>query len=123
MTFTLLGPIYAKGNRRRLVPNQRTGKTHSIKSREAEAMVASYVLQLRVAWRNRPPLTEPVRLTATLYYQHPNCDLDESLVMDCLQQAGVLTNDRLIKEKHVVWRLDRARPRTECTVEPLEVHP
>lgn len=57
--------------------------------------------------------------TATLYYASRRPDLDESLVMDCLQGV-VYKNDRQIKVKHIYWGLDKANPRCEIIIEPLQ---
>lgn len=59
---------------------------------------------------------EDVSFTATIYYASRRPDLDESLILDVLQKAGVYKNDRLVKEKHVYWALDRTNPRAEIMV-------
>ena len=56
-------------------------------------------------------------MTSTIYYASRRPDLDESLIMDGLQKAGILKNDRQIKEKHIYNRIDKVRPRAE-----IEIH-
>lgn len=65
-------------------------------------------------------MDKDVGLEATIYYASRRPDLDESLLMDILQKAGVYTNDRLIKEKHIFWGLDKTNPRVEFTVWTLD---
>lgn len=72
------------------------------------------------------PIEGDVALIATIYYPSLRQDLDESLVMDVLQQHknkagnvwfnGVYVNDRQIKAKIVLHKLDRDNPRVEFTV-------
>ena len=46
-----------------------------------------------------------------IYYASRRPDLDESLILDCMQNY-VYYNDRQVKEKHIYWGLDKERPRT-----------
>jgi Holliday junction resolvase RusA-like endonuclease len=48
-----------------------------------------------------------------IFYASRRPDLDESLIMDALQAALVIGNDRQIKAKVVLWGLDRKNPRSE----------
>mgnify|MGYP003574922169 FL=1 len=76
----------------------------------------------------------PVRVTLRIFYASERPDLDESVVLDVLQdrrarnpitgkrevvQRGVYRNDRQVREKHVFHRIDRANPRTEIEIETL----
>jgi hypothetical protein len=97
----------------------------------------------RDALRQIPPaarvqLEGPVRVTLRIFYSSQRPDLDESVVLDVLQdryetvklpgnqkrrdlvQKGVYGNDRQVREKHVFHSIDRANPRAEIEVEPLE---
>src|SRR5690606_37803242 len=93
----------------------------------------------RDALRQIPPaarrrLEGPVRMTIRIWYASERPDLDESLILDVLQdrwqrnkatgervlvQAGVYRNDRCVREKHVYHAIDRANPRAEIEIEPL----
>lgn len=121
MRFVLLGQPCAKGNSRRILRAGRgpTARPFLAKSAEANAMVKDYVMQLRAQRRGAPTLTGPVRLVATIYYGSRRPDLDESLVMDALEEAGVIANDRQIEEKVIAKRIDKDNPRTECEVVAL----
>lgn len=72
--------------------------------------------QLKKLIGRNTPMSSDVALEATIYYASRRPDLDESLLMDILQKAGVYTNDRLIKEKHIFWGLDKDNPRVEFNV-------
>ena len=65
------------------------------------------------------PFTCDVVVRAVLYYRDRRSDLDESLLLDCMQKR-IYVNDRQVKEKHIWWRLHRRRPRCEVLLEPLE---
>ncbi len=72
----------------------------------------------------------------TIYYASERPDLDESLILDVLQdrfgksprkglprpmvQKGVYRNDRQVRWKDIRWAKDRANPRTEILVEPMQ---
>lgn len=61
-------------------------------------------------------LTGDLRVTMRIYYASRRPDLDESLILDLMQDL-IYENDRQVKEKHVYWGLDPERPRTELLVE------
>ena len=58
-----------------------------------------------------PLLEEDLSVTMTIYYSSRRPDLDESVVLDAMQNF-IYKNDRQVKEKHIYWGLDRERPRT-----------
>ncbi|HKT99502.1 MAG TPA: hypothetical protein VJS30_23695 [Paraburkholderia sp.] len=104
----------------------------SIKSEAARAYEAAALPQIPVACREW--LTGPVCVTMSIFYASERPDLDESVVLDVLQdqwakarkgrprtllQEGVYRNDRQIWEKHIRKRIDRQNPRAEIAVEPL----
>lgn len=60
-----------------------------------------------------------LKFIATIYYASRRSDLDESLVLDLLQDYAY-KNDRQVKEKHVKWGLDRSDPRVEIRVEEMK---
>ena len=53
-----------------------------------------------------------------IFYASRKPDLDESLILDCLQ-GRIYRNDRQVKEKHIRWGLDPNNPRTIITVRVL----
>lgn len=115
---SIVGKVVSKANSRRAT---RSGLF--IKSADGLAFE-------RMALEQIPPDLNPfkgdVALFATIYYPSLRQDLDESLVMDVLQERrdrnkqvifnGVYVNDRQIKAKIILHVLDRENPRVEFTV-------
>lgn len=62
-----------------------------------------------------PLLTEDVAVWIKIWYASRRPDLDESLVLDLLQ-GKVYANDRQVKEKHILWDLDKDNPRAAIMV-------
>lgn len=129
IAFTIHGEPASKANSRQIVTiGARPAVIKSKKARDYE----------RDALRQIPPaarqmLVGPVRVTLRIYYASERPDLDESVVLDVLQarfngkgeqrkmvQPGVYVNDRQVREKHVFHRIDRANPRAEIVVEPMQ---
>ena len=112
-SFTIYGQPCSKANSRRLV---RFGnKPAFIKSAVALEYEKNFKLQCPV---RDNLLTEDVVVTITIYYQSRRPDLDESVILDCMQDF-IYKNDRQVKEKHIFWGLDKDNPRAEITVEEL----
>ena len=66
------------------------------------------------------PLMEgDLSVTMTIYYKTRRPDLDESVVLDCMQ-GYIFKNDRQVKEKHVYHGLDKTNPRCEISVSSCE---
>jgi len=130
--FIILGEPASKANSRQIVV--RGGRPASIKSEKALNFEANALKQIPPVARQQ--LTCPVRVTLRIFYASERPDLDESIVLDVLQdryatykagdkklrklvQRGVYVNDRQVREKHVFHAIDRTNPRTEVTIEPL----
>jgi Holliday junction resolvase RusA-like endonuclease len=64
-------------------------------------------------------LERPLRAIVSVFYPSRKSDLDCALLYDCLQTAGVVTNDRHIIEKHEFGHVDKDNPRVEIIVEEL----
>ena len=79
--FTLYGQAYSKANSRRMVVLN--GRAASIKSKEALAFERDALRQVPPAARQR--IEGPVRVTLWMWYASERPDLDESLVLDVLQ--------------------------------------
>jgi Holliday junction resolvase RusA-like endonuclease len=128
--LTILGQPCSKANSRQIVRIK--DRPASIKSPEARAYERGALMQIPPAARVR--MEGPVRVTLRLYYASERPDLDESIVLDVLQdrwdranatsdralvQAGVYRNDRQVREKHVYHGIDKRNPRAEVMVEPM----
>lgn len=129
--LVILGQPCSKANSRQIVTIK--GRPTPIKSKEALAYERDALRQIPPAARQR--LEGPVRLTIRIWYASERPDLDESLLLDVLQdryatdkhtkervlvQAGVYRNDRQVRERHVYHGIDRANPRAEVIVEPMQ---
>ncbi len=132
IAFTILGEPASKANSRELVTvgSEDARRVLFIKSQKARAYESDALRQIPSAARVR--LEGPVRITLQIFYASERPDLDESIVLDVLQdrwkrdkttgyrhliQRGVYRNDRQVREKHVFWALDRKNPRTSVEVE------
>jgi hypothetical protein len=109
----VLGHLPSMKNHRQIV--QHGDRKMVIKSDDALDYVRGFLLQVR---RPPAPYLGPVMLEADIYYRNKACDLDESLLMDCIQVgsvknrgAGIIKNDNQIKAKIVRWHFDDKRPR------------
>jgi Holliday junction resolvase RusA-like endonuclease len=133
IAFTILGEPASKANSRKIVTIG--GRPSTIKSEKARNYEADAVKQIPPRFRLQ--IAGPVRVTLRIFYASQRPDLDESVVLDVLQdryktvgkgeqkhrelvQKGVYVNDRQVREKHVFHGIDRANPRTEVLVEPIE---
>ena len=133
--FTIFGQPCSKANSRRLVhiPDGQGGKRASfVKSRDALDYEREALRQIPPVYRRQ--LEGPVRVTIRIFYETERPDLDESIVLDVLQdryarsketgervlvQKGVIKNDRQVREKHIFHHIDRREPRAEIEVEPI----
>ena len=134
--LTILGEPASKANSREMATIGRgdTRRTILRKSDKALGYETDALRQIPPAARQR--LEGPLRVTLRIWYASERPDLDESLILDVLQdrwkrvketgqrvllQSGVYRNDRQVREKHVFWALDKANPRTEVEIEPLAI--
>jgi len=121
--FTVLGEPASKANNRQIVTiNNHPAVIKSLKARNYEKTFAYQCPKLN------PPVEFDLRVTITIYYASRRPDLDEAVILDCMQakykkgvliRGGVYKNDRQVKEKHIYWALDKDNPRAEILVEEL----
>lgn len=129
--FVILGQPASKANSRQIVTI--ADRPQVIKSKEARAYEEMALRQ--VPPRARVRLEGPVSITLRIFYASERPDLDESVVLDVLQdrwkkvketgervllQPGVYRNDRQVREKHVFHGIDKRNPRTEVRIVPLQ---
>ena len=89
----------------------------SFKNPEAQRYVKDFLKQIPGNLQVR--YDTPVRLTAFIFYKTKRPDLDESLLMDCLESSSIITNDRLIWDKQILKYFDKHIPRVKFYVEKL----
>lgn len=114
VSFVVYGEPASKANSRQLV--HLNGRPAFIKSAKARAYERDFQLQCK---RIDPLMSEDVSVDITIYYATRRPDLDESVILDCMQ-GFIYENDRQVKEKHIYHRLDKANPRAEITVKLLK---
>ncbi|OLL27599.1 crossover junction endodeoxyribonuclease RuvA [Burkholderia sp. SRS-W-2-2016] len=141
LAFTILGEPASKANSREIGTLRFRDETGRVRTRPTVRKSDKALAFERFALRQIPPrcrvqLTGPVRVTLRIFYASERPDLDESVVLDVLQnryatvkvggmkvrelvQRGVYANDRQVREKHVYHGIDHANPRTEIVIEPL----
>jgi hypothetical protein len=120
----IAGAIHGKmgslKNRRRLVKIH--GRIIPIKEQSAMDFQTLFDLLCNIARGQnllpREPITQPVSINATVYYQNPRSDLDIETLCDALQQSDVIQNDNQIYEKHLIKRIDKENPRVIFTLSP-----
>lgn len=117
LSLKIFGEPASKANSRRAV--MVNGKSMFIKSAKALSYAKSFKQQAVV-----PPLlkfiSEDVAVVIRIWYASRRPDLDESLILDLLQDVAYL-NDRQVKEKHIYWMgVDRDSPRCEIEVSPIQ---
>lgn len=98
--------LIKRGVRRFLVP-----------SKAATTWKAGMVAQLQAAWR-AAPITDLLAVTLHVYRARNTGDTDNFAkpVLDAMQAAGVLCDDKIVTELHLYRTLDRTRPRVVITL-------
>jgi hypothetical protein len=142
LAFTIFGEAASKANSRelvtRVVRDPVTNVPHKrpmfIKSEKARNFEASALKQIPPKCRVR--LEGPVFVRLTMFYASERPDLDEAVVLDILQdryakvpgtakkarvQNGCYRNDRQVRGKLVLHRIDRANPRIEVRIWPMQM--
>ncbi len=113
-TATIYGEPASKANARNIV--RIGGKIRVIKSKKALSYLKTFAQQCPV----RDNLfTDDVAVGIRIYYASRRPDLDESLILDALQNYAY-KNDRQVKAKYILHSLDKENPRTQIIVAPME---
>lgn len=110
---TILGEPASKANSREMAHRKSKKGTlylAPIKSAKARSYVEHALYQLKPL-RPKEPIGEDVELICHIWYADRRSDLDESLIMDLLQKAEIIVNDRQIRSKHIYGYVDKHRPR------------
>lgn len=106
----VMGEPASKANSRKIV--KFGARMASIKSKKALDYTKAFALQAPTI---DPLIDTDVLLYIKIYYASRRPDLDESLIMDCLQ-GKAFSNDRQVKAKLILHGLDRENPRAEIRV-------
>jgi len=113
-TLIIYGEPASKANSRKIVNfGKRFASIKSDKARNYEKEFAKQCPTLENIIEN------DVKVELIVYYASRRPDLDESVILDCMQ-GKIYVNDRQVKQKIVYWGLDRDTPRTHIRVSTLE---
>lgn len=117
--FVVSGTLVSLKNRRRQFKSRKTGKMFSAKSSDAERYMQDFCRQVPANIRGLKlgSLEEPLRATIRAFYPSRRSDLDVTLLLDCLQVAEVIRNDRDIIEQHLYAEVDALNPRVEIELQ------
>lgn len=112
-SFTVQGEPASKANSRKIVL---FGKRPAlIKSEKARKYVKQFEAQCEVL---DDLFVGDVGVEMTIYYCTRRPDLDESVILDCMEKH-IYKNDRQVKEKIIRHGLDKENPRAEIRVYEL----
>ena len=109
--FIIHGEPASKANSRKLVTIK--GRPAFIKSEKARKYVKQFEEQCPQMGDSM--FLDDVEVEMTVFYASRRPDLDESVILDCMQ-GFIYKNDRQVKRKIVTWGLDKKNPRSEITV-------
>lgn len=102
-------------NSRQIVRNPKTGSPMVIKSKKARDYADDFLAQVK----RQKPLEGDIRIDATIYYASKLSDLDVAYLMDLMQKAGLIDNDRQVVEIHAYKEFDKKNPRVEFEIEEV----
>jgi Holliday junction resolvase RusA-like endonuclease len=134
--FVIYGEPASKANSREIVTMRIKGtdKTRPAVIKSEKAIDYEHNALRQIPPRARLQLQCPVAVTMRIFYASERPDLDESVVLDVMQnryakhkgtgarvliQAGVYVNDRQVREKHVFHGIDSVNPRCEVRIESI----
>ena len=113
--FIIHGEPASKSNSRKLVTIK--GRPAFIKSDKARKYVKQFEEQCPQMGDSM--FIDDVEVEMTVFYASRRPDLDESVILDCMQ-GFIYKNDRQVKRKIITWGLDKENPRSEITVRLME---
>ena len=113
--FIIHGEPASKANSRKLVTIK--GRPAFIKSEKARKYVKQFEEQCPQMGDSM--FLDDVEVEMTVFYASRRPDLDESVILDCMQ-GFIYKNDRQVKRKIITWGLDKENPRSEITVRLME---
>jgi len=96
------------------VTNRNTGKPMFIKSDKAQDYEDNFLKQITGLHRlGLGGEGDPILVWARIWYRSNQPDVSSELILDLLQKADVLTNDRWAKGQMLFGAVDVENPRTE----------
>lgn len=116
---TILGEVVGKANHYQAVPDGNGGR-RIIKDPVIRAYESSFVRQCQL-YKDRC-INARFALYVDVYYANPLHDLDNSIktILDCLQYAKAIADDRYCTEIHASKHHDRRNPRIVFAIREYE---
>lgn len=121
---TILGAVPSKSNCYQIItlPNKKTGGTYSSlgKTKSLKVYEDAFYMQLPGTLRNAN-ITGRFEFVMDVYYPSDRSDLDNSLkvVLDCLQKARAIDNDRKCVKIVTQKFIDKVNPRVEFQIKEV----
>lgn len=111
-----------KSNSRRIVRNHRTGHPMLIKSAEARSWAAQAIAGMSPQLRQLQlgSAERPLRIEFECVYESRRPDLSVELILDVLERAGVISNDRWVYQYTARKRFDKEHPGVRIGIAYLE---
>ena len=120
---TIAGVIYGdlpnKSNSRRLFNGRSIKSQAALDFVERVCLSAGLIKAPLVGATNKKDFLKGIPFIELSVHVHADSfkrDLDCELIPDALQKAGVVKNDRAIREKHLWWTFDEKNPRIEFEI-------
>lgn len=120
--FCVLGVVPSLKNQKIVGRSFKTGRGNLRDDSQVTAYKASFGLQVPAQYRDMKlgSAADLLQCTVTLFHDSWRRDADIAIIPDCLQTAGVVSNDRWIRVFHVYGeRIDSGNPRAEIVVSYL----
>lgn len=115
ISLCIFGVVSSMKNRR--VPSKHNPHVTHV-NKQCKQFERDFFAQLpRSAQRSIGSLKKPLRAKVIIYYPSMRSDVDAEFVFDLLQKGGVVRNDRYIREKLIIGRVDKKNPRVEIFIE------
>lgn len=115
--FDIDGQPPRKSNQRQLVTRGRGGKPMFIKSKAARDYVENFSEKVPEKFKKKwGSLKDDLRVDIHVWYPDRRSDLSVELILDCLEKAEVIKNDRYIREHHAYGHVDKENPRISITL-------
>ncbi len=123
LSMTIEGQLPRKSNARRVVSRGRGGPPMVIKSQEALDYIDSVAKTVTGDQKLKlGSLSQPLLIVANVFYTTRRPDLSIELLLDALEQADVLKNDRYVRQQIIGGYVDADRPRTELCLFSVDRH-
>lgn len=116
LSFWISGQPPRKSNSRRIVLG--VNGPRLIKSQQALVWTKDAILQIPAdARQGLGSADQPVSVTCHCYYESHRPDLSIELILDALQKAGVISDDRYVYQFHAFKHFSKTCPGVRVTVE------